>query len=74
MLEAKTAQSFQVVGHSLVETVVGSINNDASHASNSTQQSDDDANDDAEPGRPEMPLQWPRLLDSQPEHRGKAVG
>ncbi len=34
---------------SLVELVGGGVNNDALHATNSTQQSDDDSTEDAEP-------------------------
>ena len=59
---------------SLVELIAGSINNDALHAANSAQNSDDDSSEDTEPGCPEVPAAWARLLDGQPEHGGKAVG
>lgn len=59
---------------SLVELVAGSINNDALHATNSAQKRDDDSSKDTEPGCPEVPAAWARLLDGQPEHGGKAVG
>ena len=59
---------------SLVELVSGGVNNDALHATNGSQQSDDDSTKDAEPGCPKVPAAGSRFLDGQPEHGGKAVG
>ena len=40
----------------LVKLVPRGVNNNASHASNGTQNGDNDANSDAEPGGPKVPL------------------
>ena len=48
----------------LVEPVVRSIHNDASHAPNRSQDRYNNADDDAEPRCPEMPLCDAGLLDS----------
>ncbi len=59
---------------SLVELVGGCVNNDALHATNSPQQSDDHSTKNAEPRCPEVPAAGSWFLDGQPEHGGKAVG
>jgi len=64
----------RLLSTSLVEFVGGGINDDALHATNGSQQGDDDSTKDAEPRCPEVPAAGSWFLDGQPEHGGKAVG